>query len=195
VQNYLIIVSFILGAYLLSSVPFALLISKLKKIDLRKVGSGNLGATNVYRALGFQFAILVFILDAAKGLIPTYLAMFYFSNPLWHVAIGLVTIIGHSLSIFVKFKGGKGVATGLGVIMALNPLVAAILAALGFASIAITRYVAPTSIVCAVIAPVLFYFFNSPDEYIIFISVISTLIIFRHKDNITRLIHGKENKV
>ena len=194
-QNYLIITSFILGSYVLSSISFALLISKFKKIDLRQVGSGNLGATNVYRALGFKFAILVFILDAAKGLVPTYLAMHYFSNPVWHVAIGLITIIGHSLSIFVKFKGGKGVATGLGVIMALNPLVAAILAAVGFTSIAITRYVAPTSILCAVMAPILFYVFKSPEEYIIFISIIASLIVFRHKDNITRLIQGKENKV
>ena len=194
-QNYLIITSFILGSYVLSSISFALLISKFKKIDLRQVGSGNLGATNVYRALGFKFAILVFILDAAKGLVPTYLAMHYFSNPVWHVAIGLITIIGHSLSIFVKFKGGKGVATGLGVIMALNPLVAAILAAVGFTSIAITRYVAPTSILCAVMAPILFYVFKSPEEYIIFISIIASVIVFRHKDNITRLIQGKENKV
>lgn len=194
-QNYLIITSFILGSYLLSSISFALLISKLKNIDLRQVGSGNLGATNVYRALGFKFAILVFILDAAKGLVPTYLAMHYFSNPVWHVAIGLITIIGHSLSIFVKFKGGKGVATGLGVIMALNPIVAAILAAVGFTSIAITRYVAPTSILCAVMAPILFYVFKSPEEYIIFISIIASLIVFRHKDNISRLIQGKENKV
>ena len=194
-QNYLTIISFILGSYLISSIPFALIISKLKKIDLRKVGSGNLGATNVYRALGLSYALMVFILDAAKGLIPTYLAMYYFINPLWHVAIGLITIIGHSLSIFVKFKGGKGVATGLGVIMALNPLVAAILAAIGFTSIAITRYVAPTSIICAVIAPILFYYFKSPDEYIIFISLISTLIVFRHKDNIVRMMQGKENKV
>ena len=194
-QNYLIITSFILGSYVLSSISFALLISKFKKIDLRQVGSGNLGATNVYRALGFKFAILVFILDAAKGLVPTYLAMHYFSDPVWHVAVGLITILGHSLSIFVKFKGGKGVATGLGVIMALNPLVAAILAAVGFASIAITRYVAPTSILCAVMAPILFYVFKSPEEYIIFISIIASLIVFRHKDNITRLIQGKENKV
>ena len=193
--NYLLIASIIIGSYLISSIPFALVISKFNNVDLRKVGSGNLGATNVYRALGFKLAVFVFILDAAKGLFPTYLAMAIFNQASWHVGVGLITILGHSLSVFVQFKGGKGVATGLGVIMALNPTVAAILAVVGFSSIAITRYVAPTSIVCAVAAPFLFYFFNSPVEYTLFISFISSVIVIRHKDNIMRLIQGTENKV
>ena len=87
-QNYLLIASFLIGSYLISSISFALVISKFNNVDLRKVGSGNLGATNVYRALGFKLALFVFILDAAKGLLPTYLAMSTFSQASWHVGIG-----------------------------------------------------------------------------------------------------------
>lgn len=159
------------------------------------MGSGNLGATNVYRVLGLKYAVSVFVLDAAKGFLPTFMAMYLFENYVIHVAVGLVAILGHSLSIYVKFKGGKGVATGLGVVMALDPLVATILTIGGIGSIWITKYVAPVSIVCSILAPILFYIFQSPIEYTLFICLISGVIVFRHKDNIIRLIQGKENKL
>ena len=193
--NFLSISLFFIGTYFLSSISFALIAGKLKHINLREVGSGNLGATNVYRALGLKYAVSVFVLDAAKGFLPTFIAMYLFENYVIHVAIGLVAILGHSLSIYVKFKGGKGVATGLGVVMALNPLVATILAIGGFGSIWITKYVAPVSIVCSIVAPILFYIFKSPIEYTLFICLIAGVIVLRHKDNIIRLIQGKENKL
>lgn len=193
--SFLSISLFFIGTYFISSISFALIAGKLKHINLREVGSGNLGATNVYRALGIKYAVLVFVLDAAKGFLPTFMAMYLFENYVIHVAVGLVSILGHSLSIYVKFKGGKGVATGLGVVMALNPLVATILAFGGIGSIWITRYVAPVSIVCSIVAPILFYIFQSPIEYTLFICLIAGVIVVRHKDNIIRLIQGKENKL
>ncbi len=193
--SFLSISLFFIGTYFISSISFALIAGKLRHINLREVGSGNLGATNVYRALGIKYAVLVFVLDAAKGFLPTFMAMYLFENYVIHVAVGLVAILGHSLSIYVKFKGGKGVATGLGVVMALNPLVATILAFGGIGSIWITRYVAPVSIVCSIVAPILFYIFQSPIEYTLFICLIAGVIVIRHKDNIIRLIQGKENKL
>ena len=193
--SFLSISLFFIGTYFISSISFALIAGKLKHINLREVGSGNLGATNVYRALGIKYAVLVFVLDAAKGFLPTFMAMYLFENYVIHVAVGMVAILGHSLSIYVKFKGGKGVATGLGVVMALNPLVATILAFGGIGSIWITRYVAPVSIVCSIVAPILFYIFQSPIEYTLFICLIAGVIVVRHKDNILRLIQGKENKL
>lgn len=193
--SFLSISLFFIGTYFLSSISFALIAGKLKQINLREIGSGNLGATNVYRALGLKYAVSVFVLDAAKGFLSTFMAMYLFENYVIHVAVGLVAILGHSLSIYVKFKGGKGVATGLGVVMALDPLVATILTIGGIGSIWITKYVAPVSIVCSILAPILFYIFQSPIEYTLFICLISGVIVFRHKDNIIRLIQGKENKL
>lgn len=194
-MNYLALSSLIVFTYLVSSIPFGVIVSKLKGVNLREVGSGNIGATNVYRALGIKYALVVFIFDGAKGWLPTYMAMQLFSEHVIHVCIGLLAIAGHSLSVFVKFKGGKGAATGLGVLMALSPLISSILAILAAIGIGLTRYVAPTTIVCSMIAPVLFYSFGYPQSYVAFVSVIALFIIWRHKSNIVRLFQGKENKV
>ena len=124
-MNNLIYLS--LFSYFISAIPFGVIVSRLKGINLRSVGSGNIGATNVYRALGLKYAIIVFLLDGIKGFIPTYIAINIFSQSWIHVCIGCLTILGHSLSCFVKFKGGKGAATGIGVLVALSPLVSIII--------------------------------------------------------------------
>lgn len=182
-------------AYFVGAIPFSLIVSSLKGIDLRKIGSGNLGATNVYRAMGLPYAILVFVLDALKGFIPTFLVLNSTNQPWLHVGIGFLAIVGHSLSPFVRFKGGKGAATGLGVLLALSPDVFAILAVIAVLGIGITRYVAPTTIICCMLAPVLLYFLHYPSTYVGFVSVIALFIIYRHKDNIRRLFQGRENRV
>jgi glycerol-3-phosphate acyltransferase PlsY len=186
---------FIISAYFISAVPFALLVSRVKGVDLRQVGSGNIGATNVYRALGIKYAIPVFLLDALKGGVPVYLSMHTFSNPWVHILIGFICIAGHSLSCFVSFKGGKGVATGLGVLCALSPSIFAFIAILAFLLIYKTRYVAPTSIFCSVLAPILFYIFSYPSAYVYGLAVIAAFIIIRHRSNISRLIKGEENRI
>jgi glycerol-3-phosphate acyltransferase PlsY len=181
-------------AYCFGSIPFSLLVSKLKRIDLRSVGSGNLGATNVYRALGFKYAFLVFVLDALKGAIPTAIAL-NSEHPTIHILTGFMAIVGHSLSPFVKFKGGKGAATGLGVLAVLAPDVFGILFVIAAILIAITRYVAPTTIVCSLLAPALLYSFDYQIEYVVFTGLISIFIIFRHRSNIVRIAKGTENRV
>ncbi len=191
----LYLISLILFSYGLGSIPFALVVSKAKGVDLRKVGSGNLGSTNVYRAMGLNYALLVFFLDALKGFIPACIATYYFQNPLFHILVGGVSIIGHSLTPFAKFKGGKGAATGLGVLAAISPKVFLILFVVAAALIGFTRMVSLASITCSFLAPILLWFFDYPVEYIIVVTVLCLFIVFRHRSNIQRLLQGKENKV
>ena len=187
---------FALGAlsFLSGSIPFSLLISKVRGVDLRAVGSGNLGATNVYRAMGFKAALLVFSLDAIKGAIPTWIALNN-DSPTIHIIIAGLAIVGHSLSPFVKFKGGKGAATGLGVLAVLATDVFGVLFIVAAILIAVTRYVAPTTIICSLLAPILLFLFDYPLPYVGFTSLIALFIIYRHQTNIIRLIKGTENRV
>ena len=181
--------------YVIAAIPFGLIIAAIKKVDLRSVGSGNIGATNVYRAMGKKYALLVFFLDAAKGWLPTWGSLLYFDNPWHHVMIGVIALLGNSLSCFAKFRGGKGVATGFGVVLGLSPLIAISILALAATLIYLTRYVALTSIICAIITPTLFYVLKYPDPYVAMLACIGTIIIIRHYTNIIRLIQGKENKI
>ena len=181
--------------YFIAAIPFGLLVARLKNINLREIGSGNIGATNVYRAMGAKYGILVFIFDAIKGGIPTYVATLVDPNPLFHILIGAIAVTGHSLSCYVKFKGGKGVATGAGVIIALSPIIGLVMIILAAILIYITRYVALTSIVCAIATPLLFYILKYPLAYVGIFAVIGIFIIIRHRSNIERLLKGTENKV
>ncbi|MEK9657933.1 MAG: glycerol-3-phosphate 1-O-acyltransferase PlsY [bacterium] len=189
------VVLLILLSYFLGALPFGLILSKLKGIDIRKVGSGNIGATNVYRNMGKTYGILVFILDALKGWFPTYLALQLTQNPWLHISIGIIAIVGHSFSIFVTFKGGKGVATAGGMLLALDPLVFLIIFPSTIIAIKLCNYVAPCSIAAAIITPLLLWVFKNPNAYIIPTSILSFMIILKHKSNIIRLIQGKENKL
>jgi acyl phosphate:glycerol-3-phosphate acyltransferase len=182
-------------AYLLGAIPFGLLVCKLKGHDLRKTGSGNIGATNVYRGLGFKYAFLVFCLDSFKGYLPVYLSFFLSDQPYVHISIGFISIIGHSLTIFAGFKGGKGAATGLGVLLALAPDVFMILFVLAILLIFGTKYVSVATISCSVLAPILLLILDYPEVYVFFIGIICLFIIWRHKANIERLLKGQENKI
>jgi len=184
------IIPFFVGA-----IPFASLIASFKKIDLRRVGSGNVGATNVYRALGWKFGILVFLLDGAKGYFPVYVGTYYSDNPWVHIGVGALTVLGHSFSPFLKFKGGKGAATTAGVLCALAPDVFGILFAVGLMLILAFRYVALTSIVCGLLAPLLLYLFDYSEAYVGIMTLLSVLILIKHRSNILRLIQKKENKI
>ncbi len=181
--------------YFIAAIPFGLLVARLKNINLREIGSGNIGATNVYRAMGAKYGILVFIFDAIKGGIPTYVATLVDPNPLFHILIGAIAVTGHSLSCYVKFKGGKGVATGAGVIIALSPIIGLVMIILAAILIYVTRYVALTSIVCAIATPLLFYILKYPLAYVGMFAAIGIFIIVRHRSNIERLLKGTENKV
>jgi len=184
-----------LGSFFVGTISFAALISRFKGVNLREVGSKNLGATNVYRAMGLPYAILVFSLDLFKGYLPTFLALDKLEQPHFHILIGFLAILGHSFSPWVRFKGGKGAATGLGVLLALCPDVFAVVFVLALVLILITRYVGPVTVLCSILIPILMYFFDYPTAYIYPMIAVALFVVFRHKDNIKRFLKGQENKV
>ncbi|MBP3722894.1 MAG: glycerol-3-phosphate 1-O-acyltransferase PlsY [Selenomonadaceae bacterium] len=183
-------------AYILGSVPSGLIIGKsVYGVDLREHGSKNIGATNAWRTLGKAAGFLIFVCDFLKGFISVYIAAVLSGTPLAMALAGALAIIGHSLSIFLKFKGGKGVATGLGVIAMLMGKVTIIVFLIWFAIVYFTRYVSLGSCVAAAFVPILAYVFNEPSEFVIFGVVVAVLIIVRHKANIERLLNGTESKI
>lgn len=182
-------------AYLLGSIPFGVLIAKFKKIDIQTSGSGNIGATNVLRSVGLIPGILVFILDLLKGTAATYLAVLYLKEPLLIISVGFAAILGHLFPIFLRFKGGKGSAVGLGVLLAIAPdvfLISFILVAL---LIALTRYVSIASIFGSVTTVIIMFIFNKPLPYSIVTLFATCLIIYKHIPNIKRLLAGTEPKI
>jgi len=191
----LTIIIIITTAYLLGSIPFGLLIAKLKGIDIRQHGSGNIGATNVYRTMGSAYGIVVFALDMLKGTLPVILASQYTPNAWLIIAAGGAAAVGHMLPIFLKFKGGKGAATGLGVLLGIAPDVFLLAAVVAFLVIYITKYVSVGSICTAILVTASLYFLNRPPAYIIVAGLITLLLIIRHIPNIKRLLNGTENKI
>jgi len=193
-QGYVVMGLFTIAAYIIGSIPFGLIVSIYKNVNLRKVGSGNIGASNVYRALGFKWAFLVFFLDFLKGFLPTFWAM-QTGEPLFHIIIGFATIIGHSLTVFANFKGGKGIATGAGVLIAIHPLLGLSVISISFLLIKVIKMVAPVTLIASLVVPIALYVLASPQEYVIGFSIMSAFIIWRHRSNITRMFEGKENKI
>jgi len=180
----------------MGSIPFGFVVAKLiKKIDIRDYGSGNIGATNAFRILGPWLASLVLIGDLLKGFLVIILfKQFNIDNLYFIVLGGLAVIVGHDWSVFLKFKGGKGVATTYGFILALNPKIALLSALIWIIVIALTKYSSLASISSLCVLVVLMAGFKQPLEYIIFSIIILALAIYRHKGNIIRLKEGKEKK-
>lgn len=192
-----------LFGYLLGSVPIGLILAKLfSKIDPRQAGSKNIGATNIFRTAGKTLGILTLIGDALKGAFPIGMAIRWgladqwgVPADLWIALAGLSPILGHIFPIFLGFKGGKGVATALGVYLVISP-VAVFIEALIFAGMVWRwRFISLGSVTCAITIPVLIAFFRSDSPYYFIASVIiAALIIYRHQSNISRLLQGTENK-
>ena len=191
-------ISIILISYLLGSIPTGFLIGKyLKKIDLRLIGSGSTGATNVLRNVGKWPALFVFIIDVGKGLISVKIAQYYADQGLIEVLAGISAISGHIWPIWLKGKGGKAVATGLGMFLALSWKVG--LASLGIFLIVLakSKFVSLSSISAAILLPI-FMFFNIGNfihPYFIISLIVSFLVIWKHRTNIHRLIKGEESKI
>lgn len=188
---------FIICSYLLGSIPFGFIAAKrLKGIDITQHGSGNIGATNIMRSIGAGPAAVVFILDILKGFIPVILVKTLLpASPDWFIVLcGIMAIIGHCLSIFLRFRGGKGAATSLGVIIGLNPLIAVISFGIFIIVLAIFKYVSLASIITAVAVPVLMVLFRQSTAFIIFAAFTGLFVILKHKANIGRLIKGNEAK-
>ncbi len=183
-------------AYLLGSVPSGLILCRaIWHIDIREHGSRNIGATNVYRTLGKGPGAIVFLLDFLKGFLGVTIAMLLVGTPLAMVLGGIAAILGHSASVFLRFKGGKGVATGLGVIAMLMPVVTVIVFFAWLLIVFLTRYVSLGSIVGAALVPVLAFLFDYPTEYTLFGVLAAVLVIVRHHANIGRLLNGTESKI
>ena len=191
-------------AYILGSVPNALWIGKVfKGIDIREHGSRNTGSTNAARVLGAKLGILTLILDVSKGLVPTLTAILlkvdFFENltkisNFDYVLVGIWGILGHVFSIFMNFKGGKAVATTLGVFLILVPKAILFAAIVFFVVFAISKYVSLSSILAAISLPIFIYFLYQEMIYIILGILIAILIVVKHRSNIERLKNGTESK-
>jgi glycerol-3-phosphate acyltransferase PlsY len=186
---------YLIFAYLCGSIPFAYIVAKaIKKVDIRKVGSGNPGTTNVFRSVGTSAGLAVFALDTLKGFIPVYFAIYINTSFSYSVAVAVAAVVGHMFTAFLSFKGGKGVATGLGVFLALMPLPSLIAFVIFGVIVLFSGYVVLGSIVAAVSVPLAAYFSGYSIEPILFSFAIASLIIYKHRVNIVRLKNGTENR-
>lgn len=197
-MEYIIALAVILTAYLIGSISTGYLIVKAKtNQDIRTIGSGSTGATNVKRVLGKKWFFIVLLLDALKGATPVLLAKYLTVDPYGINAVlaSIFVIIGHSKPIFLQFKGGKSVASGVGTILALNWIVGLLIAVIWATITYISKYVSLGSIIALGISPILMYLFKNPIGYIVYCLIAAIYIIYLHRENIVRLIKGEENKV
>jgi len=188
---------YVLISYLFGSVPYGYIIAKLfKNIDIRDFGSGNPGATNVFRVAGPRLGVIVFALDCLKGFLPVIGATYFFGNSNYAVALlaGLAAIAGHIFTPFLKFRGGKGVATGTGVFLALLPLITLAGALVFLAVFLVGRYVSLSSIIAGVCVCALSWVARKPIGVCVFATATAILIIYTHRSNISRLLNGTENR-
>jgi acyl phosphate:glycerol-3-phosphate acyltransferase len=188
----------LLASYLLGAIPTSHVVSRLfAKIDLRKHGSGNLGATNLYRVLGWRYAVPVALFDIAKGVIPVLVfAPLVTRSELFALGCGVAAILGHVFSVFVHFKGGKGVATAAGVMLGLTPLALAVAAAVWALLVVGTGYVSLGSIGAAAVLPFAVYLLERPttSELLWIDAAVAAGVIVLHRRNIERLIRGTESR-
>jgi len=187
----------ILTSYLIGSLIFSFIVGKLLKgVDVRKHGSGNAGATNTLRVIGVGPAIIVFLLDVCKGLLAIVLASLFAPDRQWvEVACGLAAIAGHNWPVWFHFKGGKGIATTIGMIIALAPLAGVIAGVIAILSIVITRYVSFGSLLFTAFIPVFVFVLSYPIEIFWGSLLIMVLAWYRHRSNIVKLLRGQENKL
>lgn len=199
-EKFIEIIVVILGAYLIGSIPTGYIIVKLATgQDIRTIGSGSTGATNVKRVMGKKWFFITLLLDAFKGALPVVLAALFAKNftgiGLLPVLAAVAVILGHSKSIFLKFTGGKSVASGVGTILALNWMVGLCIAAIWGIITYTSKYVSLGSIIALAISPFLMWAFKAPLAYIVYCAIGALYIIYLHRSNIQRLIKGEENKV
>lgn len=183
------------AAYLTGAIPTSYIVGRIKGIDLRQHGSGNLGATNAYRVLGWRAAMPVFIFDIFKGWFPTFFfpRWDHSSIELFALAYGAAAIVGHVFSVYVRFKGGKGVATSAGVLLALAPLAVLVGLVIWSALVFTTGYVSLGSIVAAFVLPFVIYFTHGVSPILALASALALFVIFAHRTNIKRLLRGEEH--
>jgi glycerol-3-phosphate acyltransferase PlsY len=183
-------------AFLLGAIPFGRLISQwVARIDITKRGSGNIGATNVARELGLKWGILTLLLDLLKGLVPTLLFDRLYPGASWALSVtGLCALLGHQFTPFLGFRGGKGVATALGVYLAISPLGCLAAAVVFVLTVSVWDFISLGSMAGACSVPVFFAILGLPVELILASLIAAGLICLKHKDNIGRLLAGNERK-
>ena len=186
----------VIFGYLAGSIPFGLLYGRLAGVDVRQQGSGNIGATNVSRLLGKKLGILTLASDLLKGLLPMLIAAQILGNQpdayLWTMLTGTAAFVGHCWPIYLKFKGGKGVATALGIFLYLAPLQTLIAIVLFAATVRLGGYVSLGSMSAALSLPVMIWLSNGPTDLLLITGMIALLIVLKHQENIRRLLKGEE---
>lgn len=185
----------IIASYVLGSIPTGVVLSKIfTNRDIRQEGSGNIGATNVARVLGKKLGILTLAGDLLKGFIPVFIGAYFISSLQLGCLMGLAAFLGHLFPIFLGFKGGKGVATALGVFLYLSPVVILIEVVIFAAVVGISRYVSLGSLLAAATMPIILFILSFPRTVVLLSSAFALLIFIKHKGNIERLLNGTENK-
>ena len=179
-------------AYLCGSVPFGVLLAKTQNMDIREHGSGNIGATNVARTMGKKAGLITLAGDVLKGLLVVFIASQWFDSTMVTALAGLAVFLGHLYSIFLNFKGGKGVATGLGILSFVMPFSTLCSAVVFAISLKISGYVSLSSILAAISLPLLGIFFKMPLPYIYLATIVALFTLQKHHDNIVRLTQGTE---
>lgn len=184
----------LLVSYLIGSIPTGYILGKvLKGIDIRTLGSGNIGATNVWRALGPVPALAALAGDITKGIVAVLLGR-HFGPPGFELATAAAALIGHGWSVFLRFRGGKMIATLLGVLLMLPPVGIAVAAVIWLSLTALTRYVSLASMTAAVAVPIAFAATGADLELVLFTAAAAAVVVYKHRDNIARLINGTEHK-
>ena len=189
------------GAYLAGAIPFGFLIGKMRGVDVRTVGSKNIGATNVYRTVGKKWGFLAFFCDFLKGFVPVVLAQRFGGEAHLPLAVGLMTVVGHMFTCFMKFKGGKGVATGFGMLVGLLPWLVLTAFGIWVVTVWLSHYISLGSCLAAAFLAVAVWFpwlgsegwRNLPLSIVV--TIVALVAIYKHKSNIRRLVDGCENRI
>ncbi len=185
----------LLAAYAIGSIPFALLLARTWGADLRQTGSGNLGAANVLRASGVTAGVLVAVLDIAKGALSVLLAQRLSDSPSAPAFAGLAAIVGHIYPAWLRFRGGKGVATACGVFSVLTPIALPPALAIFFVGVWTTKYISLGSVLATITLPAIAYATGSPAVVVAAACAAAVLIVFRHRSNLARMRTGTERRV
>ena len=206
-ENVLVWVCWLGGAYLVGAIPFGFLIGRMRGVDVRTVGSKNIGATNVFRTVGKKWGLLAFFCDVMKGFIPTLAASIFLANSQrltansFPLCVAIACVVGHMLTPYMKFRGGKGVATAFGALIALMPATVGMAFALFAIVFACSHYIslgsctAATALAVMVWIPFLDHAGYRDLPLCILVTLIAAFIVWKHRSNIGRLVRGEENKI
>ncbi len=196
--------SWLAAAYLVGAIPFGYLIGRMRGVDIRTVGSKNIGATNVYRSVGHGWGLLAFLCDFSKGLLPTLACLAWVAgragaggSPLVNlpVCVGVASVVGHTLTVFMRFRGGKGVATAFGVFIALAPFPTLMAFAVFVVTVWLSRYISLGSILAAAVLGTAVWFFPAGALLRGVVDFVCVFVIIKHRSNISRIVRGCENRI